>query len=360
MSKCPFHNNTTDQAPPPGHPVVETQTISPSESSCPHLRKVAEEKKATDEAASQPQCPYLRKQQAEKDAAAAGLPGSSEPASWATATPEEFKEHFTKAYDAMSAHPKATKDKAHIASILMGYLGYTEEELSVIGDDVQLMQGTGNPHALAKITSGEVVVDLGSGFGIDAFVAAHKVGETGRVIGVDLAMNEVAAAIQRTSTRKLRNVDFRLGDIEAPPVPDATVDCVISNGGFCLVPQKALAFQQIFRILKPGGRFSISCTTSTKELDPALDWPSCMIVFMPLRTVEEILSSIGFVDIVVDLTNSSMTVWEDAKAKSDKPIDDDGAKITIHKGESRYAFLKNMDMNEFFARVNIYATKPKA
>ncbi|CUG30728.1 methyltransferase family 31, putative [Bodo saltans] len=354
MSKCPFHSGASEEQPPPGHPPVENADVNSSEPACPHLRKVAAEKKAASERA-EPQCPHLRKLQADEDQAPAA---SSEPASWATATPEEFKDHFTKAYDAMSAHPKATKDKAHIASILMGYLGYTEEELAVIGDDVQLMQGTGNPHILAKIKAGETVVDLGSGFGIDAFVAAHKVGESGRVVGIDLAMNEVNAAIQRTSTRKLRNVDFRLGDIEAPPMADASVDCVISNGGFCLVPRKAVAFEEIFRMLKPGGRFSISCTTSTKDLDPSLDWPSCMVVFMPLRTVEEMLSKIGFVDIVIDTSNSSMTVWEDAKAKSEKPIDDDGAKITIHKGESRYAFLKNMDMNEFFARVNIYAAKP--
>mmetsp|Transcript_72457 Transcript_72457/g.84159 ORF Transcript_72457/g.84159 Transcript_72457/m.84159 type:complete len:262 (+) Transcript_72457:1-786(+) len=259
----------------------------------------------------------------------------------------------------MSAHhAKAEKEKAHIAAILMGYLGYEKSELDVIGDDVQLMQGTGNPHSLAKLQPGEFVVDLGSGFGIDAVLASVKVGGSGRVIGIDLALNEVTSAIQRVSARKLRNCDFRLGDIECPPIEDGVVDCVISNGGFCLVPRKEVAFKEIFRMLKPGGRFSISCTTRKKELDPSKDWPSCFLVFMPLYTVKEMLTSIGFTDIIIDESNSSMTVWEEAKAKAPEPIEDEGAKITIHKGESRYSFLKNLDMNEFFARVNIYASKP--
>lgn len=340
MSKCPYHKQDEAPAPPPNHPTLDQ--VSEDQPMCPYARKALAEKKAKAAAA-----------------AAATAPVSGEPESWANASAEDFKKHFTQAYNEMSAQkPKAQKDKAHIAAILMGYLGYEQSELDVIGDDVQLMQGTGNPHTLAKIQPGELVVDLGSGFGIDAVLASEKVGPKGRIIGIDLALNEVCAAIQRASTRKLRNCDFRLGDIECPPIDDGVVDCVISNGGFCLVPQKEVAFREIFRMLKPGGRFSISCTTRKKELDSTKDWPSCFIVFMPLYTVKEMLTSIGFVDVTIDDSNSSMTVWEDAKAKASQPIEDEGAKITIHKGESRYAFLKDLDMNEFFARVNIYASKP--
>lgn len=336
MSKCPYASKADVPSPPPNHPTIDE--VKEGEPMCPYARKALEAKKKEEAAKS--------KDSDQKD--------------WSQATPDEFKKHFTEAYDEMSQHPKAKKDKAHIAAILMGQLGYTDDELAVIGDDVQLMQGTGNPHALARIAEGEFVVDLGSGFGIDAIVAAAKVGTTGRVVGIDLAINEVAAAIKRVQTRGLRNVDFRLGDIESPPFADSSVDCVISNGGFCLVPRKDVAFQQIFRILKPGGRFSVSCTVRKKDLDASKDWPSCMLVFMPLATVHSVLSSIGFHDIVVDDSNSSMTVWDEAKAKAEAPIDDEGAKITIHKGESRYDFLKNLDMNEFFARVNIFASKPSA
>lgn len=337
MAKCPYRKDSEAMpAPPPNHPTLED--VTDGQPMCPYAKKAIAERKAKEESAKQE---------------------SSEPSSWANATADDFKRHFTAAYDEMSRRPpQAVKEKAHIAAVLMGYLGYDKEELDVIGDDVQLMQGTGNPHTLAAIRPGEFVVDLGSGFGIDAVVAAHKVGDSGRVVGIDLALNEVTAAIKRASTRQLRNVDFRLGDIESPPIFDASVDCVISNGGFCLVPRKEVAFQQIFRILKSGGRFSISCTTRKKELDPTKDWPSCFLVFMPLNTVTDMLSSIGFTDIVIDDANSSMTVWDEAKAKSAAPIEDDGAKITIHKGESRYSFLKDLDMNEYFARVNIFARKP--
>ena len=90
---------------------------------------------------------------------------------WKTATPEQFKEHFTSAYDEIGSHAKPLLSKAHVAATLMGKLGYTDEELKIIGEDVQLMQGTGNPHVMANISTGDVVVDLGSGFGIDSILA---------------------------------------------------------------------------------------------------------------------------------------------------------------------------------------------
>jgi len=310
-------------------------------------------------------CSYARKalearKQKEQQEKQATLPAlTTDKANWNTATPEEFKAHFTEAYDTMSTHLTRNTDKAHIAAILMGKLGYTEEELAVIGEDVQLMQGTGNPHVLAALKDGDFVIDLGSGFGIDAMVAAAKVGVKGRVVGIDLAANEVLSALKRVQHRQLRNVDFRIGDIEQLPFADATVDCAMSNGGFCLVPRKSVAFGEIFRVLKSGGRFSVSCTTRKKDLDPSQDWPSCMVVFMPLATVKEMLEGLGFVDVVIDDANSSMTLWDDEKPALPKEVqEDDGAKITIHRGEARYDFLKNLDMNEYFARVNIYARKP--
>lgn len=354
VAKCPYQKpittvevttTTTAEAAPSGHPSLDD--LQEGQPMCSYARKALEARKA--------------KEAQQAASASSSLPAlATDKANWNTATAEEFKAHFTEAYDTMSTHLRHNKDKSHIAAVLMSKLGYTQDELNVIGEDVQLMQGTGNPHVLAALKPGEFVVDLGSGFGIDAMVMAAKVGATGRVVGIDLAANEVLAALKRVQHRQLRNVDFRIGDIESLPFHDNSIDCAMSNGGFCLVPRKRVAFEEIFRVLKPGtGRFSVSCTTSKKELDPTKDWPSCMVVFMPLATVTAMLTSIGFVDVVIDDSNSSMTLWDDEKASLPKEVqEDDGAKITIHRGEARYDFLKNLDMNEYFARVNIYARKP--
>jgi len=166
-----------------------------------------------------------------------------------------IKEHFAEAYNNVARNTES-RGNSKIASILMTKLGYTEEEMSVIGDDANLMQGTGNPHQKADIKSGEIIIDLGSGFGVDAFIAANKVGSSGKVIGIDISKSEIEYSQKRALERGLQDyVLFREGDIEDIPIRDSYADCVISNGGFCLVPDKNKAFEEIYRVLKKGGRF---------------------------------------------------------------------------------------------------------
>jgi SAM-dependent methyltransferase len=213
---------------------------------------------------------------------------------------EAIKDHFADAYNNV-ADKSSSRGNAKIASILMKKLGYTDEEMRIIGSDANLMQGTGNPHIAANIQVGEVVVDLGSGFGVDAFVAADKVGESGKIIGIDISRSEVDISQKRSIDRGLENiVTFREGDIEDIPLRDSYADCVISNGGFCLVPDKIKAFTEIFRVLKTGGRMSICCTTNRVELPKDVDWPVCMNVFMKLNDIEPMLKKIGFTDIEFD------------------------------------------------------------
>jgi len=136
--------------------------------------------------------------------------------------------------------------------------GYSADELSTLPDGANLGLSCGNPQAVAAMQPGETVLDLGSGAGFDCFLAARKVGEAGRVIGVDMtdAMLEKARAnAERTG---ISNVEFRKGEIEALPVDDASVDVVISNCVLNLVPDKDLAFREIHRVLKPGGRLAVS------------------------------------------------------------------------------------------------------
>ena len=145
-------------------------------------------------------------------------------------------------------------------------IGYSENELEKIPKSADLGLGCGNPGAFASLTEGEVVLDLGSGAGIDCFLAAEKVGKTGRVIGVDMTPEMIEKA--RTNAKKsgYSNIEFKLGGIESLPIENNTIDVVISNCVINLVPDKQQVFEEIYRVLKPGGRFVVSDIVLTREL----------------------------------------------------------------------------------------------
>jgi len=144
------------------------------------------------------------------------------------------------------------------AAIAAESIGYRAEDLAAVPEGANLGLGCGNPIALAGIVPGETVLDLGSGAGFDAFLAAARVGPSGRVIGVDMTPEMVAQAQANAAKGDYANVEFRLGDIESMPVGDASIDLVISNCVLNLVPDKAKAFAEIARVLKPGGRVAVS------------------------------------------------------------------------------------------------------
>ena len=183
-------------------------------------------------------------------------------------------------------------------------MGYSEAELAAVPDGANLGLGCGNPQAIAAMRPGEIVIDLGSGGGFDCFLAARQVGDSGRVIGVDMTHEMLKKARDNAARIGAGNVEFRLGEIEHLPVADNTADVVISNCVINLVPDKEQVFREAYRVLKPGGRLAVSDIVNIAPLpvelrsDPAL-LCGCVAGAVSTERVENWLASVGFVDIRV-------------------------------------------------------------
>jgi arsenite methyltransferase len=149
-------------------------------------------------------------------------------------------------------------------------IGYSDEEVNAVPEGANLGLGCGNPTALASLKEGETVLDLGSGAGIDCFLAAQKVGKSGKVIGVDMTPEMLDKARQNARNSKYANVEFRLGEIEHLPVADASVDVIISNCVINLSADKGKVFGEAFRVLKPGGRMMVSDIVLSKPLPSSI------------------------------------------------------------------------------------------
>ena len=197
-------------------------------------------------------------------------------------------------------------------------LGYTQADLAGLPEGANLGLGCGNPVALASLQPGETVLDLGAGAGFDAFLSARRVGPTGRVIGVDMTPEMVAKARANARKSAVANVEFRLGEIEALPVADASVDVIISNCVINLCPDKAPVYREAFRVLRPGGRLAVSDVVAREELpdDVQHDFAmltGCLAGATLQSKLVELLEKAGFADIAIRAKSNSdavITSWE--------------------------------------------------
>lgn len=183
-------------------------------------------------------------------------------------------------------------------------LGYSDEELSAAPEGANLGLGCGNPQAIANLKPGETVLDLGCGAGFDCFLAARQVGESGRVIGVDMTPEMLSRARENARKGGYTNVEFRLGEIEHLPVADESVDVIISNCVINLSPEKEQVFREAFRVLRPGGRLAVADMVSLAPLplevreDLAL-YAGCLAGAATVDELRAMLAEAGFVDIVI-------------------------------------------------------------
>src|SRR5215471_1145567 len=204
-------------------------------------------------------------------------------------------------------------------------LGYSAEDAAAAPEAANLGLGCGNPLAIASLEVGQVVLDLGSGAGFDCFLAARAVGKSGRVIGVDMTHEMLGKARENAQKNRFRNVEFRLGEIEALPVADNSVDAIISNCVINLSPEKQRVFNEAFRVLKPGGRLAVADMVATVPLPDHIkdDWAAytgCMAGASQIAELECMLQASGFKEIKIapkDSSRSFIREWLPGKRIED-------------------------------------------
>ncbi|MBU1912922.1 MAG: arsenite methyltransferase [Candidatus Omnitrophica bacterium] len=213
-------------------------------------------------------------------------------------------------------------------------VGYSDSEMSAVPEGANLGLGCGNPVAIASLKEGEAVLDLGSGAGFDAFLASPRVGEKGRVIGVDMTPEMIKKACANAKKGNYRNVEFRLGEIEKLPVEDNFVDVIISNCVINLSPDKRSVFKEAFRVLKPGGRLMVSDLVLVKDLPDAIKesieaYVGCLAGAVMKNEYIRFIENAGFKDIKI-INQSNYPVDAMVCDKGINNIADSVVSIKIH------------------------------
>lgn len=255
--------------------------------------------------------------------------------------------------------------------------GYSAEELAAIPAEANMGLSCGNPTALANLREGEVVVDLGSGGGMDVFLAASKVGAKGKAIGIDMTPEMIALARKNAAKHNIANVEFHQARIDNLPLPQNSTDVVISNCVINLAPDKNAVFREIFRILKPGGRVAVSDIALKKTLPPQLAqdvmaYVGCIAGAIMIDDYVAGLKAAGFVDVAVVDSGRDLNAYSQVEGQSaccspevkssTLPIAKTGccgssAPVkTMHKELGD--LLSSCNVNDYAASVKVYAIKP--
>lgn len=203
-------------------------------------------------------------------------------------------------------------------------MGYTEEELRSVPEGANLALGCGNPVALASLKEGETVLDLGSGAGLDCFLAAKKVGEKGKVIGIDITPEMIDKARENAEKGNYGNVEFRLGEIENLPVADNTADVIVSNCVINLSPNKKRVFEETFRVLKPGGRLMVSDIVLLKELPEDIKKKA-----HPASCVAEAVMKDKYIEAIEQAGFQEVKIVEEIQSSFEDIVNDPNARVVI-------------------------------
>jgi SAM-dependent methyltransferase len=280
------------------------------------------------------------------------------------------------------AESALSSDDAGVRAIAEAF-GYSAVELASIPAGANMGLSCGNPTATASLRPGEVVVDLGSGGGMDVFLAGQKVGPAGRAIGIDMTPEMIARARKNAAEAKVANVEFHQAAIDKLPLADGSVDCIISNCVINLAADKEAVFREMFRVLKPGGRVAVSDIALKRELPAELArdvaaYVGCIAGAISIADFQRGLAAAGFAAVAVVDSGADLNAYANVEGQSgccSPPMEKmrslavveescggptccgGGEKeATVHEGLS--AVLKRHDINLYVASVKIYAVKP--
>jgi SAM-dependent methyltransferase len=250
--------------------------------------------------------------------------------------------------------------------------GYSAGELASIPAEANMGLSCGNPTAFASLRPGETVVDLGCGGGLDVFLAAKKVGPTGRAIGIDMTPQMLDLARRNAAQSGVTNAEFHQATIDALPLADATVDCVISNCVINLAPDKRAVFREIARVLRPGGRLAVSDIALRQPLPPEIGaslmaYIGCIAGAISLEDYRSGLAAAGFEAVEIVESGSDLNAYAKVENQSGccspgmseggLPMVSDCCSTTELHGELA-ELLKRYNVNDYAASVKVYAVKP--
>jgi arsenite methyltransferase len=265
-----------------------------------------------------------------------------------------------------------SSDHAGVKAVAEAF-GYTAEELTSIPAEANMGLSCGNPTATAHLKPGEVVVDLGSGGGLDVFLAAQKVGPAGRAIGIDMTPAMIERARANATAGSYTNVEFHLANIDRLPLADASADCVISNCVLNLAPDKPAVFREIFRVLKPGGRLAVSDIALKSELPEAIAkslaaYVGCIGGAIRIDDYRTELGKAGFEFVEIVDSGTDLNAYAKVEGQSgccspgmessSSPCCGPDTSKTLHQDLT--ALLAKYDVNAAAASVKVYAIKPQS